>query len=110
MKVNYLFILLISTCLTSCDDPNKPSASENEDKVQTVVNKDGAIETELTTEHLGNGFDLIVTKHRIWNNNLLSKEVIYKDTVRALGKMSSQSNEGNTAVVDKDYEFYITVK
>jgi hypothetical protein len=40
----------------------------------------------------------------------LSKEVIYKDTVRALGKMSSQSNEGNTAVVDKDYEFYITVK
>ncbi|MEN9612285.1 MAG: hypothetical protein RLZZ628_3099 [Bacteroidota bacterium] len=108
MKINYILILLITTCLTSCDAPNNPA--ENEDKVQAVANKDGSIETELTTEHLGNGFDIIVTKHRIWNNNLLSKEVIYKDTVRALGKMSSQSNEGNTAVVDKDYEFYITVK
>jgi hypothetical protein len=108
MKINYILILLITTCLTSCDTPNNPA--ENEDKVQAVANKDGSIETELTTEHLGNGFDIIVTKHRIWNNNLLSKEVIYKDTVRALGKMSSQSNEGSTAVVDKDYEFYITVK
>jgi hypothetical protein len=107
MKKNYVFILLITSCLTSCDD--KVAESTSEDKVQAVANKDGAIETEFTTEHLPNGSDIIITKHRIWNNNLLTKEVIYKDTVRGLGKMPKKSAT-DTTDINKDYEFYITVK
>jgi hypothetical protein len=106
MKLNYIFIALISMSLTSCDDtPPQPKEDQVESK---GIDKDGAVISEITSEHSDKGFDVIVTKHSIWNNNLLSKEVTYRDTVRALGKMPKA--EGDTTNVDKHYAFYITVK
>jgi hypothetical protein len=106
MKNNYIFILLIFIGLISCNDA-PPQGKEDQVQAQGV-DKDGAVMTEITTEHSDKGFDVIVTKHSIWNNNLLSKEVTYRDTVRSLGKMPKTN--GDTANVDKQYAFYITVK
>jgi hypothetical protein len=106
MKLNYIFIALVSMSLSSCGDtPPQPK----EDQVQAQgIDKDGAVITEITTERSNKGFDVIVTKHVVWNNNLLAKEVTHRDTVPALGKMPKAA--GDTTNVDKHYAFYITAK
>jgi predicted nucleic acid-binding protein len=100
--------LLLS--LTACGD------KENvDDKVQTKdISRDGAIETVVTTEHLSDSTDLLVTTHKIWKNNAVVKETRYVDTLPTLGTMTGEvkDEKGNkqTAQLKKDYEFYITVK
>jgi hypothetical protein len=84
---------------------------ESDDRVQTKdISKDGAIETMVSTEHLNDTFDIMITTHKIWKNNVQIKEVAYRDTLPALGKTSMENTEGESKVVNKDYEFYITVK
>jgi hypothetical protein len=92
---------------TACGEEKKG----NDDRVQTQdISKDGAIETVVSTEHLNDTFDIMTTTHKIWKNNAIVKEVIYLDTLPALGKTSLENTEGESKVVNKDYEFYITVK
>ncbi|MEY4934763.1 MAG: hypothetical protein RIS64_1122 [Bacteroidota bacterium] len=108
MKLNYLFIALISISLASCADA-PPQPQPKEDQVESKgIDKDGAVISEITTERSDKGFDVIVTKYSVWNNNLLSKEITHRDTVLALGKMPKAA--GDTTNVDKHYAFYITVK
>jgi hypothetical protein len=84
---------------------------EKEDRIQLKdMSKDGAIETVVSTEHLNDTFDIMITTHKIWKNNAQIKEVVYRDTLPSLGKMSAENTEGESKVVNKDYEFYITVK
>ena len=106
MKLSYIFIALIIMSLTNCNDA-PPQGKEDQVQAQGI-DKDGAVITEITTERSDKGFDVIVTKYSVWNNNLLSKEITHRDTVRALGKMPKAA--GDTTNVDKHYAFYITVK
>ena len=79
----------------------------------TSVNKKEAIETELSVEHIDTA-DVLITKHKVWKDNKLVKEIIKKDTIPSLGDtlQTSEDKDGNahTGKTKKDYEFYITVQ
>ncbi|KXH83203.1 hypothetical protein AU378_12335 [Chryseobacterium kwangjuense] len=85
---------------------------EKEDEVQDV-DKTGSIETVLSVEHLDTA-DVLVTKHRIWKDKKLFKEIIKKDTIPSLGDtlVGGEDNDGydHIAKTKKDYEFFITVQ
>lgn len=86
--------------------------NKNEDVVKEP-NKEGSIETVVSVKH-GNGFDLLTTTHKIWVKNKLEKTLVKVDTLTSLGTTlaEGEDQDGNakTAMVQKDYEFYITVK
>ncbi len=105
-----IFLVFSTTLLVSCGDGN-----ENDDKVETKdISHNGSIETQLTTEHLPDNRDVLVTVHKVWNNGVVANEVRHTDTIPALGNANVQAADaqGNatTATGQKDYEFYITVK
>lgn len=104
MKKLYTLLLLAVT-LTACE-------TKNEDIVKEP-NKEGAIETLVSVNH-EQGFDILTTTHKIWIKNKLDKTLIKVDTLTSLGTTlaEGEDQDGNikTAVVKKDYEFYITVK
>jgi len=89
------------------------SACDNEDKVKEI-SKDGAIETTMSVEHLGDKLDIIKTTHKIWMKNMLVKTSVHTDTIPSLGvlKTETEITDGVSREIDvkKDYEFYITVK
>jgi hypothetical protein len=99
--------VLTSFTLLACDD------EKNEDVVQTV-NKNGAIESSVTVEHLDSINDVLVTKHIVWNKGVEQKTIIYRDTVAALGteNVEAKNEDGDTKKLtkQKDYEIFITVK
>lgn len=105
MKKILLFAALIS--FFACDQEEKEDLTNN-------VNKDGAIETELSVEHLDSQYDILTTTYKIWIKNELTKTIVKRDTLPALGEFDADSadNEGSESKVKvkKDYEFYITVK
>ena len=110
--IRFLSILLVfsTTLFISCGDGN-----ENDDKVETKdISHNGSIESQLTTEHLPDNRDVLVTTHKVWNNGVVVSEVRHADTIPALGTANIQAADaqGNatTATGQKDYEFYITVK
>lgn len=85
---------------------------EKEDEVNTV-NKSGSIETVLSVEHLDTA-DILITKHKIWKDKKLFKEIVKKDTIPSLGDtlVGGEDSDGNDhiAKTKKDYEFFITVQ
>ena len=108
--IKILFVLLLVPSFfifVSC------SVKKNEDITQQV-NKNGAVETSVTVEHLDSLTDVLITKHTVWSKGNLSKSVAYKDTIPALGieNTEAQNNEGDIkkVAVKKDYEIFITIK
>jgi hypothetical protein len=108
----FLFFILLfsSTLFVGCENND-----ENEDKVETKdISHNGSIETQLTTQHLPNNLDVLVTTHKVWKNGVVEREVVHTDTIPALGvgTLTAADTTGNTttATGQKDYEFYITVK
>ncbi|MBL1221794.1 hypothetical protein JET18_13160 [Chryseobacterium sp. L7] len=85
---------------------------EKEDEVNNV-DKSGSVETVLSVEHLDTA-DVLITKHKIWKNKKLFKEIVKKDTIPSLGDtlVGGEDNDGNShiAKTKKDYEFFITVQ
>lgn len=98
-----LVILLIASC-----EPEK-----NEDITQEV-NKNGAVETAVEIKHIDYLNDEIITTHKIWVKNILTKELIYRDTIVSLGKTSTMAEnkdgESKKIIINKEYEIFITVK
>jgi hypothetical protein len=85
----------------------------NEDETR-VVNKEGAIESELSVVHMNDKQDILTTTHTIWVAGKNSKLIVHKDTIPSLGivNTNAENNDGVsiTVPVKKDYEFYVTVK
>ena len=105
IKIGLLFLGFVG--VAACNDKEY-----KEDEVETV-DKNSAIETELSVEHIADA-DVLVTKHKIWKNNKLFKEIIKRDTIPSLGDtlQTVEDENGNEreAKVKKEYEFYITVQ
>ncbi|OWP84899.1 hypothetical protein BWK59_02955 [Flavobacterium davisii] len=78
--------------------------------VVTEVDKEGSVETEMTIEHIDSERDLVITKHKVWSKGNLSKEIVYKDTVPALGEYEEEDEEGKIVKGKKEYEIYFTAK
>jgi len=106
-KLKFYFLLPGMMFFAAC-------SKQKEDEVSSV-NKEAAIETELSVEHLDK-VDLLVTRHRIWRDNKLLKEIIKKDTIPALRSGFQAVPDSSSAAgyrikeMKDDYEFYITVQ
>jgi hypothetical protein len=96
------FALVLSAC-----------NNDNEDITQSV-NKSGSVETAVHIGHIDSLQDELITTHIVWVKNNVFKTVEYRDTIPALGKENtvSEDEEGDAKNVSvaKDYEIYITVK
>ncbi|WP_143305469.1 hypothetical protein [Chitinophaga vietnamensis] len=110
MKLTFLLPALAVAALagfSSCSD------NENED-ITTTVNKAGAVETVITSEHLDSTRDVIVTTHKVWANYNLYRTIEHRDTVPALGTgtatAENENGEQKEVKLKKDYEFYVTVQ
>jgi len=97
-------IMMAAIALQSCG---------NEDETREV-NKEGAIESELTVAHLNDRQDILTTTHRIWVAGKNSQVIVHKDTIPSLGVINTEAEnkdgDTKTVPVKKDYEFYVTVK
>ena len=100
--------MIISTiALVSC-------AEEKQEDLTNEVNKNGAVESSVTVDHLDSIHDILITKHAVWVKGNKFKELEYRDTVPALGmeKKTAENSNGDTKTIEvkKDYEIFITVK
>lgn len=92
------------------------SACNNNQKedVTNDVNKEGAVETSVTVQHLDSTNDVIITKLKVWRLQNEYKTIEYRDTIPALGETNAvaENKDGDTqnVRVKKDYEIFITVK
>ena len=106
MSKNLFFSLIACLSFAACGE------EENEDVVQKPDHQ-GAIETIVNVSHAA-GYDLLTTTHKVWVKGNLDKTIVRVDTLKALEttKQAVEDSTGNThaADVQKDYEFYITVK
>ncbi|NML69874.1 hypothetical protein HHL23_08690 [Chryseobacterium sp. RP-3-3] len=104
-KIKLCLLLVGIMALTGCE-------KEKEDEVSSV-DKSGSIETELSVEHLDNT-DILITKHKIWKDKKLFKEIVKRDTIPSLGDTLVAGEDSNgydhTAKTKKDYQFFITVQ
>ena len=108
MRKIKIAVLLSGLMITSACEENE----YKEDEVNSV-DKKSAVETELSVQHIDSA-DVLVTKHKIWKDNKLFKEIIKRDTIPALGDslqtIEDENGNEHTTNVKKDYEFYITVQ
>lgn len=97
-----------SLAIISC---NKSKEYKN-DEVNSVDRK-ASIETQLSVRH-DSASDILITKHKIWKNEQLAKEITTYDTIPSLGdtiiEAAHISGGSATGKAKKDYEFYITVQ
>jgi hypothetical protein len=98
----FLMFSLAFVCY-ACDN------EEKEDVTQTV-DKTGAIETVLSTEHIDDANDVLITSYKVWAKGTLVREIVRRDTVPSLGDFSETDEQGKRVQGKKDYELYITVK
>jgi hypothetical protein len=108
-------IILKALFLSSLFYATACGEDKNDDRLQTQdINRDGAIETVVSTEHLPTNEDVLITTHRIWKSGQIVGERIHRDTIPGLstGSIEAANAQGDatTTIGQKDYEFYITVK
>ncbi len=100
------FVLISSIALVSCSD--------DKEDLTNSVNKEGAVESAVTVEHLDSLHDVLITHHKVWNNSTEFKTIEYRDTLPALGihntVAENQDGDVKNVSVKKDYEIFITVK
>lgn len=100
-------IISIAFIFSSCKE------KVNEDMTQTI-NKNGAVETAVTVQHLDSLYDVLLTHHTVWYKGTAFKNVEYRDTVPALGvenkEVEDMAGYDKNVEAKKEYEIFITVK
>ena len=103
---SYPWLLSVLVLVAAC-------SGDKEDETATV-DKSGSVETAVSVEHADSTHDVLLTRHKVWVNNKEYATVEHRDTVPALGMMSTEgeNSEGETTKlnVKKDYQIFITVK
>ncbi len=106
-RIKQISFIILATTLCACS-----YKEEKEDEVKNV-DKKASIETELSVQHAGTS-DILITRHKIWKNHKLFREIVKRDTLPALGDslqmVEDENGNEHHALVKKDYEFYITVQ
>jgi hypothetical protein len=101
-----VLLLAIIPFLNACND-------EKEDET-AAVDKSGSVETAVSVEHADSTHDVLLTRHKVWVNYKEYATVEHRDTVPALGMLSTEgeNSQGETQKlnVKKDYQIFITVK
>jgi hypothetical protein len=90
----------------SCND-------DKQDQTNTV-DRSGSIETSVSVHHADSTHDVILTTHKVWTNFKEFATYIHRDTVPALGLMTTAGENANgdttTVRLQKDYQIFITMK
>lgn len=90
------------------------SCNENKEDETDTVDRSGSIETSVSVQHSDSTHDVILTAHKIWVNFSEYKTVVHRDTVPALGLVTTQAENADgdtkTVKVPKDYQIFITMK
>ena len=101
-----VLLLFSMTLMAACND-------DKEDET-AVVDRSGSVETAVSVEHADSTHDVLLTRHKVWVNYKEYTTVEHRDTVPALGMLSTEgeNSEGETRKVSvkKDYQIFITVK
>ena len=101
-----LWFVVVFMLLASCND-------SKEDETDTV-DRSGSVETSVSVQHTDSTHDVILTTHRVWVNCKEYKTVVHRDTVPALGILTTraENTDGDTQTVKvpKDYQIFITMK
>lgn len=101
----FAFVSIIT--LVSCEE-------KKQEDLTNEVNKNAAVESSVTVDHLDSIHDILITKHAVWVKGNKLKDIEHRDTVPALGieNTTAENSEGETktVAVKKDYEIFITVK
>lgn len=88
------------------------ACKEVNDDVVAEPNKDGSIETKITTTHNGD-YDVLTTEYVVWVKGKVEKNFVKRDTLKSLGSTTEEAedSDGNvqTVSIPKDYEIFITV-
>ncbi|EHQ24590.1 hypothetical protein [Mucilaginibacter paludis] len=107
MKPLLSITLLLWLFLCACND------HDNNDQAKEV-DKKGAIEVTLSTNHIDSLKDQITTHYIVWLRGSKIKEFDVKDTVQSLGvaNVEGEDDAGDTKTVkaQQDYDFFVTVK
>ena len=88
------------------------SCGDREDTVQKPT-MDGSIVTTLSTTHLTDSFDVLVTSFDVYKANKLVSKHLYRDTIPSLGLISVEVDSADNTVdkkIKRDYEFFVTLK
>jgi hypothetical protein len=101
-----LWFVAVFMLLASCND-------SKEDETDTV-DRSGSVETSVSVEHTDSTHDVILTTHKVWVNFKEYKTVLHRDTVPALGILTTRAEnvdgDTQTVKVPKDYQIFITMK
>ena len=103
MKKILLFTFVI-IALSACGN------SDEKEDIMDNANHEGAVETQISVEHIDDQSDVIVTTHKIWIKGTQHKTVEKRDTIPSLGNFSETNDNGEQIAGKKDYELYITIK
>jgi hypothetical protein len=100
-------LALAASCLApSCNDDKQDQTSN--------VDRSGSIETSVSVHHADSTHDVILTTHKVWTNFKEFATYIHRDTVPALGLMTTAGENANgdttTVHLQKDYQIFITMK
>lgn len=89
------------------------TACEEEPSEVDSVDKSGSIEIVLSTKHVGNK-DIATTNRTFWVNGQKVKEDFIIDTLQALPISKEvgedENGEEKEVKVQKEYQFFITIK
>ncbi len=109
-KMKPILLVILSSAvlmLFSCKN-------DTNDDLTDTINKNGAVESDISVQHIDSLHDVLITKHQVWSNYNTSKFIEYRDTIPALGteNATAENTDGDTknVSVKKDYEIFITVK
>ena len=98
--------VLLLLFITACND-------DKEDET-AIVDRSGAVETAVSVEHADSAHDVLLTRHKVWVNYKEYTTVEHRDTVPALGMISTEGENSDGDIknirVKKDYQIFITVK
>jgi hypothetical protein len=101
-----VWLVAVFMLLASCND-------SKEDETDTV-DRAGSVETSVSVEHTDSTHDVILTTHKVWVNFKEYKTVVHRDTVPALGTLTTRAEnvdgDTQTVKVPKDYQIFITMK
>jgi hypothetical protein len=90
------------------------SCNDEKNDLTATVDHSGSIETAISVSHADSTHDVILTTHKVWNNQKEYSTVIHRDTIPALGLATTEAEnadgETKTVQVAKDYQIFITVK
>ena len=84
-------------------------SEEQPDVVQSVA-KDGSVEVVFRTKDLSSSDVGLEIEYVVWNKGSMVKKQVIFDTLPNLGTMVAETEDEQTAIIPKQYDFFVTIQ